>query len=358
MIMSKEILALDYMIKEYVNGNLDLDIPIEASEEYYEENLYDIVSDTEKYEMIKRGITAEEAMQLFISHSIKQGNKESTLRGKIKRIKSFVKYLCNYDKQASYYHNFSQLGSVVISDYLSSRTRNKASMHMSSSYAVLKTYFKYLTKEKIFIKNPMNEIHKEEFERIGIETDNVIYSLDNNQLKHLISSLNTNTKIGLRFATIIYLMLDTGIQGHELANVKIDNLDLTKRVLYITDENGIPTRQVEISLVTANIVRRYIENISPYNYKSEYLVRGIRTNEKLDSRYICISLRRLGKKLGINLSGTVLRDTFAIRYLEKTKDTITLASIMGVSIYHLNARYKNYSISDSFLLGDMIYGEE
>lgn len=130
--MSKNILALELVMQQYLNGDLEFTPQEGVDDEYYDKNERLVITDSDKYEMIRRGVTAQEALDLFIDNSVKKGNKESTLRGKIKRIKSFVKYLLNYNDDDFYYLNFGKIEPKVISDYLSSRTRNIISLHVSS----------------------------------------------------------------------------------------------------------------------------------------------------------------------------------------------------------------------------------
>lgn len=202
----------------------------------------------------------------------------------------------------------------------------------------------------------MDTIHRDKFQSIGVESDGNICYLNNLELRTLIETINVNTITGLRLALITYLMLDTGIQPHELANLKWKNVHLVNKEMYITNDNEIATRQVDLSNTTVAIISRYRKLVSADNLKTEYLIKGIRKSEKLDSRDITVALSSLGERTGIKVNATILRDTFAINYLERTKDSITLASILGISIYHVNARYKNYTNSNDFLLGDLING--
>lgn len=354
--MSKETLGLENMLKDFVNGELDLTLPLIVDDEYYEKNQRTIITDSEKYEMIRRGITAEEAFNIYIDYSIEQGNRKNTLDGKIKRLKTFVYFLKNYEAEISYYHCFNEIEAKVIGDYLSSRTRKKISMHASSSFSILKAFFNYLTKEKIFVSNPMSEMDREECKKVGVESSCDIDHLTQEQLRTIVSSLSMKSRTGIRLLLVIYLMIDTGIQPYEITNLKTKNVNLEKRILFIEDSEGMTLRQVEISNTTAAIISKYILHASANKYKTEFLLKGLTKNEKISSRGITVGLRRLGDRLGIKLSATLLRDTFAVKYLENTKDSITLAYILGISIYHVNARYKNYTSTNHLLLGDHING--
>ncbi len=324
--MNKEILALEDILKKYLNNDIEIEEKLE--QETIEKKHYEFISDSRKREAVKSGLSFIDAYNFFIDYSIKRNNKEVTIRNKQYKLASFKKFLkhplsfgFNYD--VGYYNDITLITEGVINDFLSTRNRHSTVL-VSSYYSVIRALFNYLEMDRLIISNPVNNIKLKNHSRKELRV------LSHNQIISLINLFNKNRNMGLRNLLFVLLILDTGLLVSELVNIR--NEDVLLQSIVIKSSNGI--REIDISENTKKLLEHYIED----NCNEDSLFQNS-NNNKYDPRTITRMLSSKSKIIGFDIKPTILRDTFAMDYLQSTGDFVGLAYILGTTIDNVKYRY-------------------
>lgn len=129
--------------------------------------------------------------------------------------------------------------------------------------------------------------------------------------------LLTNYYKDKRNNLIVFLFLQTGIRLNELANIKVDDINLMDQFITVYGKGG-RERQVYISNKTKEMIQEYLNEYKP----TEYLF-GIKRRE---IQYI---VTQAMKKLGIKGSTHTLRHTIATKMYEQTNDILLVKEFLG-----------------------------
>ena len=116
---------------------------------------------------------------------------------------------------------------------------------------------------------------------------------------------------------IVFLFLQTGIRLSELANIKVEDINLMDQFIKINGKGG-NQRQIYISNKTKEMIQEYLKEYKP----TEYLF-GIKRRE---IQYI---VTQAMKKLGIKGSTHTLRHTIATKMYEQTQDILLVKEFLG-----------------------------
>ena len=140
------------------------------------------------------------------------------------------------------------------------------------------------------------------------------------------------------------LLIDCGIRVHELATIKIKNIDLSNASILIKGK-GDKMRTVYISGITLNHLKEYIKTC-----RSEYLFPSTRADATIPNRgnrYFQDRLSELCEKAGIeHITPHQLRHYFATHTLSNGADVKAVSEMLGhadvgitLKIYHhVNAK--------------------
>mgnify|MGYP001772519019 CR=1 FL=1 len=104
----------------------------------------------------------------------------------------------------------------------------------------------------------------------------------------------------LKDKVLISLLLDTGLRAKELLSVKVSDVNLQNRSIIVRNTKNGETRVVFFTEKTARLLSKYIQGLK----SDDYLF-------NISYYALYRKLKRLGKKLGIDLRPHILRHTFA-----------------------------------------------
>src|SRR4030042_2766488 len=85
----------------------------------------------------------------------------------------------------------------------------------------------------------------------------------------ILTKIRTNTPIGLRNKAIIELFYSTGMRTSELANLKINDIDLKEQIAIIVLGKGNKTRVVPIGQHACYYIEQYLEKARKYMLKGK-----------------------------------------------------------------------------------------
>ncbi len=190
--------------------------------------------------------------------------------------------------------------------------------------STLKSYYKFLLKEDLISKNPMQKILSPKSSKrlpVFIEEDSMDLLLDEIDFGEGLS--------GARDRLIIELFYSTGIRLNELINIKIKDVNIASKVIKIYGKRN-KERFVPLSLELEKNIQLYLNLLFKQHPDSTYLFltnQGKKLYEKfvyrLANSYLSM-VTTITKK-----SPHILRHTFATHMLNSGADLNAIKEILG-----------------------------
>ncbi len=188
-------------------------------------------------------------------------------------------------------------------------------------------YFTWLYDSEVIKKNPTVQIRPYKHRR---KPKSQIKDVDFNKL---IKSLDLTSFAEYRDYVILQLLMDTGMRIGETLNLKMDDVLIDKKAIFIPAEiaKGRKNRYVFFSTIMQGILRKWIDYKERY-FDTEYVfisTRGSNFNvmnfEKNLKKY-CIRAR-----IAESITCHQIRNNFARRFLLSGGDIFILSKILGHS---------------------------
>lgn len=244
----------------------------------------------------------------------------------IKSMKKDLFQLAEYLNEIEKVDNCMAIDSVMIRGFIINLQENGITKRtINRKLSSLRSFFKYLVKEKRINQSPVEVIASPSF---YTQKPDILTLEEINKLREVISLKNAN---GLRDRLILELLYSSGITSVEMLGVGEGVFDLDKRELYVS--NGKSRRVVFFSERTREFFKRYIK-AKKEKYKEKYnpdilFVNGSAT--RLSDRSLRRIIDRYAVKAGIEreISPYSFRHTFAVHMLSHGMDILYLKELMG-----------------------------
>ena len=263
-------------------------------------------------------------------------------------IKVYLEY-CEYRKELdwntlkAYRIDLRQFAEFMDQDKPSKEKIESYITHLHKKYkqktvkrkiASLKAFYAYLEEEEIIEENPMRRVRtkfKEERVLPRIIPRQEIEKLLNCMYKELRES-EKNQRFILRDVAVIEVLFATGARVYEIANIRIENINLESGVIRFMGKGG-KERVVQIGeeSVIQLLNRYYIEN------REEILECGYFFINKRKSRFTEQSIRLMLKKytkqaeIERNITPHMFRHSFATYLIDEGVDISCVQQILGHS---------------------------
>ena len=224
------------------------------------------------------------------------------------------------------YSKFSDVDYQTIRKYLTylydkKYTNKTISRHISS----LRSLFKYLLKEGKIKNNPMTLVSNPKVEK------KLPKFVPYNELEQILNVFDSDNPIDSRNTLILELLYSTGIRVGELINIKIKDIEFTKKEIKILGK-GNKERIVLFGSRCYELLNKYLNSFyRKYNINNnDYLLLGVKGNKINDRevrKIVDEAVKRAGVKLNICLH--VLRHTFATHMLNEGADLKSVQQLLG-----------------------------
>ena len=217
----------------------------------------------------------------------------------------------------------------LVSDYLAFRKRGGlAAASIKLIVVALKIFFRFLAAKGRIERDPTETLTLPRIERYLPETLNEL------QVQQLLDSIDTTRPRGLRDRAILELLYASGLRISELANARLENLDLQERILRVTGK-GNKTRLVPIGRKACEAISAYLE-IERATYVrartgSEIFLSargGKLTSVRL---WQIVKQRAANSGLEANIYPHLLRHSFATHLLSNGADLRIIQEMLGHS---------------------------
>lgn len=208
------------------------------------------------------------------------------------------------------------------------RSRGLAKPSVSRKTAAWRSFFKYLCREGIALKNPLRGLSPLKPER------RLPKFINKNDCRHLMEMPGPDHPLGLRDRALLEVLYSSGLRVSELVGLVLTHLDLSAGELRVTGK-GDKERIVPIGSFAINALNNYLNSGRPrlagreagdavfLNCRGSRLTdRGVR---KILAKYVtALSLQK-------GVSPHTLRHSFATHLLDGGADLRTVQELLGHS---------------------------
>lgn len=216
--------------------------------------------------------------------------------------------------------NSNQLNESVVTDYIQYKLNKGNSRNtINKEIGIIK---RVLNHNNIVI-DEIAKIKHLRHKNISFRTLN---EKELNLLLNYTNNYNLNNPRELTNYLVIYLLIYTGVRRTELANIKIEEIDIVNCCIYLNHSKTGKPRLVFFKNKIANAISRYI-SLKP---NREYLLHNFKLNSKLTPENISAFFRYLSKKTKISpLSPHILRHTMATLLVENDAPIASIQRLLG-----------------------------
>lgn len=217
----------------------------------------------------------------------------------------------------------------LISDYLAFRKRGGlAASSIKLIVVALKIFFRFLAAKGRVERDPAETLTLPRIERYLPET------LNEMQVEQLIDSINTAQPLGLRDRAIVELLYASGLRISELANARLENLNVEERILRVTGK-GNKMRLVPVGRRACDALAAYLSTERPRLVKprsgSEIFLSARGTKLTTVRLWQIVKERARNSGLEANIYPHLLRHSFATHLLGNGADLRIIQEMLGHS---------------------------
>jgi site-specific recombinase XerD len=155
---------------------------------------------------------------------------------------------------------------------------------------------------------------------------------------------NMKNKCNFRNYLFLKILLDTGLRLSEIANIRIDNIDLDVGLILVT----VTKTDVDRYVFLTESVRKLLYTFIITQNLENYLFTDFKEDKPLSTSSIECFIYRLRRKLGFknSISPHKWRHTFATSYNKKGGNLETLRLLLGHSNIKTTQRYLHLDKDD------------
>jgi len=205
----------------------------------------------------------------------------------------------------------------------------------------LRSFFNWCTSQGYLPANPLAgmKLAKDDLSRIRHTT------LEG--LKKLLEQPDRGTYAGLRDYCLLLVQIDTGARPGELFQVKVSDLNLEARELYIRPEVAKTRvgRTLVLSPFTCQALLRLLQ-VRPTWWSDDIPLFATENGLPLNRHHWARRMREYCTKAGVKVSPYGLRHTFALEFLKEANDPFALQRILGHQDLAMTRRYVRYLQDD------------
>ncbi|MCL5771252.1 MAG: site-specific tyrosine recombinase XerD [Actinobacteria bacterium] len=237
--------------------------------------------------------------------------------------------------------NFMHLSHEEILIFLEDLFKNYSEASISRLLSSIRTFYKYLLRENIYIKNPFIEIKNPKRPR------NLIEILNESEVKNFLEKLPSSNKLELRDKAMFELLYSSGLRVSELINLKLSDIDYEEKLIRCigkgNKERIIPVSDTSMHFLIAYIKTARFKIQSKKSLKSNEFVFLNKNGSKLTRQGFWKILKKYEKKFNLNknIYPHLFRHSYATHMLERGADLRVVQELLGHSSISTTEIYTN-----------------
>jgi|GEM_PF-937346 len=300
--------------------------------------------DSEQLSYFNSSLTLDEAIAKFIDEKHLRNLRSTSINLYKKCLRYFAEWLEQTKPDVIY---LNLVKKQHVDEYIKHdlNTLKLSPYTINGRIRILRAFFNYFVDSGDIKSSPLTKIKllKTNSIKIRVYTDE--------QIQKLLNHCDTNSLVGFRDYCFIILALDTGMRVTELLATKIEDIDLTQRVIFVSSEvsKGRSSRPVPFSSYTATQIKELIRENHFHFPNNQYLFASIRGTQ-ISTGSIRRKLRQLGEISGVNSEINVcphnFRHTAATKMLKAGIDLYSLSKILGHQSIDMTRRYLTLTPKD------------
>ncbi|MEF2231073.1 MAG: tyrosine recombinase XerC [Pseudodesulfovibrio sp.] len=270
----------------------------------------------------------------FLAHlSVEKGYSEATIRAYGTDLEQFETYLARVKRTLE---KPARIDRDHVRGFLAELHRQSLSKtSMGRKLSSLRAFFKYLTRHKVVVKDPMFAVRNPKQEKRNPQALNV------DQAVSLMEASIEPDPEGLRDIALVEVLYGSGLRISEALGLNLNDVD--SDVIRVLGK-GSKERIVPLSDMAVKRLRRYMEQrhaLLGDDYSEQALFLGSRTGGRLNRRQANRIVERLARLAGLptNVHPHMLRHSFATHLLEAGADLRSVQELLGHERLTTTQRY-------------------
>jgi integrase/recombinase XerC len=264
-------------------------------------------------------ITTTESLQLFLRALQGQNFSPKTLRAYGDDLQQFLGWVEHNRVDWDTPTRFSRADIEGFMQYLAAQ--RMTGVTRVRKLAAIRKFFTFLEENSILAANPAHTVkgaRREEKEP---------HILFKEQYKALLYEASDN----IRDYAIIQTFLQTGIRLSELANLRVDDVDVEHRILTVAQGKGKKDRQIPLVDDAVKALRNYLRYRNTGLIVDDEILFLAKNGTSLNVSTVKYTVAKYVKKAGIRKKVSVhtLRHTFGAHKADKNMSLATLQELMG-----------------------------
>lgn len=205
----------------------------------------------------------------------------------------------------------------------------------------LKAFFNWCVSQGYLPANPAAGIRKAKEDLSNIR------HVPLEALKKLLNAPDKKTYAGLRDYCLLLVQIDTGARPGELFQVKVSDLNLEARELYIRPEVAKTRvgRTLPLSPFTTQALAKFLK-VRPEWWSEDVPLFATENGNAMGACMWAHRIEKYCQEAGIKVTPYGLRHSFAIEFLKEANDPFALQRILGHQDLAMTRRYVRYLQDD------------
>lgn len=194
----------------------------------------------------------------------------------------------------------------------------------------LKSFFRYLRKQEVIAENPLQQITHPKYK---ISPPRILTKTEYRALRDA-------CKLDQRMSAIIELLLQTGLRISELAGLRVEDIVLNRKELFVIPHGSHPSRTVPLNKAAIQAIQDY-SKIRPRAKESTFFL--TKSCRPFLVRNIRSAIDRYFRLAGIkDAKVNDLRHTFIVEQLGAGVPLVTVSQIVGHKRISTTERYLQF----------------
>ena len=248
-----------------------------------------------------------------------------TVRAYHSDVLGFLIWLDNVDAQ--------EVNHSKVKEYLAFIQKfNYTKTTISRKISAIRTFYRYLYRERVIDVNPINSIHSPK------KNKTLPKFLTNAEIEKILNNIKIDTPAGFRNRTILELLYATGMRVSELSDLNFESLNLDENEITVFGK-GSKERIVLISTRAKDFLQKYLKLVRkmiplpslPVDETPDSPVFINKTGYRLQPQSIRVALKDIVQKIELPKVVTphVFRHSFATKLLENGADLRVVQELLG-----------------------------